>query len=195
MTVASDGSGRPERFGVRSGNAVTLPSSWARDGKSIIVTAEDRGAQRGDRNRDLLLVREGEKPVPLIATPADERAASVSPDGTWIVYASSVSGREEIYVRPYEGGATLPVSSEGGTLPRWPRADAIYFLSAKGIMHAQVTLKPLRIGTPSLAATVPATLGGTDVTADGRILVLQQKNQAATRDLLHVLLNWGATLK
>jgi Tol biopolymer transport system component len=196
MTVAADGSGKPEPFGDRVKGVMLLPSSWARDGTSIVVTAEDRGAGRGVRNRDLLVVRAGQKPVPLLATPADERAASISPDGHWFAYASSVSGREEIYVRPFEGGgATIPVSSEGGTFPRWPRQDAIYFLGAKGIMRAPITMNPLRIGTPALATSVPPSLRGADTAADGRVLIIQQKNEAATRDTLHVLLNWGRSLR
>jgi serine/threonine-protein kinase len=196
MTVASDGSAKPERFGLRPENMVTTPASWSRDGKAIIVTAEDRGAGRGVRNRDILIMRAGEKPVPLLATAADERAASVSPDGRWFAYASSVSGREEVYVRPFEGGgATVPVSSDGGTLPRWGRQDTLYFLSARGIMRAPVTMNPLRVGAPSLVAAVPASLSGVDTTADGRVLIIQQKNEAASRDMLHVLLNWGPSLR
>jgi Tol biopolymer transport system component len=134
--------------------------------------------------------------VPLLATPADERVGAVSPDGRWFAYASSVSGREEIYLRPFAGGgATIPVSTEGGTLPRWPRMDALYYLSAKGYMRVPVEANPLRVGTPVLATAVPATIGGADVTADGRVLIIQQKNEAASRDLLHVLLNWGPSLR
>ncbi|HET7694479.1 MAG TPA: hypothetical protein VFK57_02125, partial [Vicinamibacterales bacterium] len=195
MTVASDGSGKPARFGLRPDNLVMLPSAWSLDGTAIIVVAEDRGSQRGLRNRDLLLVRDGARPEPLLATPADERAASVSPDGRWFAYASSVSGREEVYVRSFEGGGTIPVSSEGGTLPRWPREDAIYFLSAKGIMRAPVMLNPLRIGAPTLATAVPSNLGGADAAADGRVLIIQQKDEAASRNLLYVVLNWGASLR
>src|SRR5262249_9443357 len=109
MTVASDGSGSPHLFLARSKGGVLLPSSWSQDGRALVVTAEGSGAQRGARNRDLVLVRAGEQPVPILATPADERAASVSPDGHWIAYASSVGGREEVYVRPLVGaGATVP---------------------------------------------------------------------------------------
>jgi serine/threonine-protein kinase len=43
-----------------------------------------------------------------------------SPDGRWIAYYSSESGRSEIYVRPLYGpGRKHQVSREGGSRPRW----------------------------------------------------------------------------
>jgi serine/threonine-protein kinase len=197
MTIASDGSGSPEVFSARPENTVLFPSAWTRDGQAIVVTAEDRGAGRGTRNRDILLVRRGAKPAPLVATPSDERGGVVSPDGRWLAYASSVSGREEVYVRPLDGaGATVPVSSDGGTLPRWPSADSLLYLSAKGVMRARVRFNPLQIGAPEQAAAVAAAvLGGADATADGRILAIEQRSDAGARDMVHVLLNWGPSLR
>ena len=43
--------------------------------------------------------------------------------------------------------------------------------------------------------SVPPTLGGRDIAPDGRVLVIQQKNEAASRDLLQFLLNWGPSLR
>ena len=43
-----------------------------------------------------------------------------SPDGRWMAYAESNSGRWEIYVQPFPGpGPRVPVSSNGGTLALW----------------------------------------------------------------------------
>lgn len=45
-----------------------------------------------------------------------------SPDGHWMAYTSSESGRQEIYVRPFPGpGGEVQVSSEGGREPLWSR--------------------------------------------------------------------------
>jgi Tol biopolymer transport system component len=64
--------------------------------------------------------------------------ARVSPDGRWILYSTSRSGRFEIEVRSFpESGPAYPVSVDGGGYPRW-RADGreLYFLSADGHVMA-----------------------------------------------------------
>jgi len=198
LSIAADGSGAPEPILPRQQRMTVFPTSWFPDRKSIVATAEDRGAGRGTRNRDIWIVRAGEKPVPLLASPADERGGAISPDGRWLAYASSASGREEVYVRALAGGgATIPVSSDGGTLPMWsPSGDAVYFLAAgPRLMRASFKSNPPDVGPAALAASLPPTMGGVDVASDGRFLIVNQKQEAAARDALHVLLNWGPSLR
>jgi eukaryotic-like serine/threonine-protein kinase len=50
--------------------------------------------------------------------------AAFSPDGRWVAYVSDESGTAEVYVRPFPGpGGKWQVSTEGGTLPSWSRAQ------------------------------------------------------------------------
>jgi serine/threonine-protein kinase len=61
---------------------------------------------------------------PLVATPFNERAGVVSPDGRWLAYESDSSGRYQIYVRPFprtEAGQ-WEVSIDGGRGARWARS-------------------------------------------------------------------------
>jgi Tol biopolymer transport system component len=197
LSIAADGSGQPESMLSKREGAVVFPTSWSSDRKTIAATAEAEAA-RGARNRDIWIVRAGDKPVPLLASPADERAGTFSPDGRWLAYASSASGREEVYVRAVDGsGATIPVSRDGGTLPIWSAAgDAIFFqASGPRLMRVSFTDKPPDVGSATLAASLPPTTGGVEVAADGRFLVLYQKQETAARDALHVLLNWGLSLR
>ena len=47
----------------------------------------------------------------------------ISPDSRWIAYASTETGRNEIYVQPFPPtGKRWPVSNRGGRQPLW-RAD------------------------------------------------------------------------
>ena len=64
---------------------------------------------------DLWLVplHDPEKRRPFVATEANERGAYFSPDGKWVGYVSNRSGRDEVYVRPVEGGRSVQVSTEG----------------------------------------------------------------------------------
>jgi eukaryotic-like serine/threonine-protein kinase len=197
LSIAADGSGQPESMLSKRERVVVFPTSWSSDGKTIAATVEAEAA-RGARNRDIWIVRAGGTPVPLLASPADERAGSFSPDSRWLAYASSASGREEVYVRAIDGsGATTPVSRDGGTLPIWSAAgDAIFFqASGPRLMRASFTARPPDVGPATLAASLPATTEGVEVAADGRFLVLSRKQETAARDALHVLLNWGPSLR
>jgi eukaryotic-like serine/threonine-protein kinase len=70
------------------------------------------------------------KPAPLIVTEGDDYAASFSPDGKWIAYASSQSGRYEVYVRAFPNGHSVQVSVDGGDGPAWSTdGSEIYFIT------------------------------------------------------------------
>jgi hypothetical protein len=54
--------------------------------------------------------------------------ASFSPDGRWVAYVSSESGRQEVYVRPFPGpGGRWPISNNGGTDPKWSKSGTQLF--------------------------------------------------------------------
>ncbi|NNF28532.1 MAG: hypothetical protein HKN73_15005 [Gemmatimonadetes bacterium] len=51
---------------------------------------------------------------------ANEYGLALSPDGRWLAHVSEVSGRPEVYVRPFPGpGPRVQVSREGAVAPRW----------------------------------------------------------------------------
>jgi len=102
-----------------------VPSSFTPDGRQV-------AASRGGEDLVMVAVENGQAPVrPLIETPQNEGWAELSPDGRWLAYASDVSGRFEVYVRPYPGsGATVSVSAEGGRSPAWNRnGRELFFVS------------------------------------------------------------------
>jgi len=60
------------------------------------------------------------KPDVFLRTPSNENQPRFSPDGRWISYTSTETGRSEIYVRPFPGpGGKWQVSSEGGEDAMW----------------------------------------------------------------------------
>jgi hypothetical protein len=65
-----------------------------------------------------------------------------SPDGAYVAYESNESGRYEIYVRAFPGGAgQWPVSFNGGSDARWSnRGDKLWF-RAYGNVLKEVDVK------------------------------------------------------
>jgi serine/threonine protein kinase len=70
---------------------------------------------------------------PLLETPFNEWGATISPDGKWMAYTSSESGRDEVYVRAFpEGGAKVVVSRGGGSEPVWnPSGRELFYIGQK----------------------------------------------------------------
>lgn len=76
-----------------------------------------------------------------------EWAPTVSPDGRWLAYVSNVTGRSEVFVRPFRSGAgpTTRISDEGGEEPAWAhnRPELFYREPSTGFLVA------VSYGTPS----------------------------------------------
>ncbi len=70
-------------------------------------------------------------PFVFLNGPFAERAPMFSPDGRWLAYQSTESGRDEVYVRPFPGpGSRWPISTDGGTTPTWSRTSNELFFAA-----------------------------------------------------------------
>jgi serine/threonine-protein kinase len=144
-----------------------------------------------------------------------ERWPEFSPDGRWLAYGSDVSGRFEVYVRPYPGpGPAEPVSVEGGWSPAWhPTGRELFFVSLpdsegrRRLMAVEFAAgSPPRIGRPrTLFAFDPRELRLActpvrcfDVTADGeRFYVTQTQPPHPPPAVTHIslILNWFEELK
>ncbi|HKG93632.1 MAG TPA: protein kinase [Gemmatimonadaceae bacterium] len=101
---------------IASRDGTQFPSDWLRDGSALLVT-EHAGPDRYD-----ILVQpvDGSAARPYAATPADETAARISPDGRWVAYTSDESGRAEVYLDSYpRPGRRVTISSGGGVHPVW----------------------------------------------------------------------------
>jgi Tol biopolymer transport system component len=106
-----------------------IPMSWSRDNKVLVYTTLT--SQNGSDIWRLTWTGDKVEAVPFLETGFDERHPQLSPDGKWIAYSSTSSGRSEIYIRPFpEGAGIIQVSVNGGVYPRW-RSDgkALYFLN------------------------------------------------------------------
>jgi serine/threonine-protein kinase len=68
--------------------------------------------------------------TPIVDRPGSEQHSSrLSPDGRWIAYASSETGRQEVWLEPMpRNGKRYRVTQEGGSHPLWsPDGRTVYF--------------------------------------------------------------------
>jgi serine/threonine-protein kinase len=108
--------------------------AFPRTGPWVLFRTENRGS-------DLYAIRPGvdSAPVPLVVTDANERFPALSPDGRWLAYVSNVSGRQEVYVRPFPKvtEAMWQVSTTGGTEVRWAHSGReLFFRNEAGELVA-----------------------------------------------------------
>ena len=85
----------------------------------------------------MLLPLQGERrPRPLLPAPFNALNAEVSPDGRWLAYESTESGRNEIYVRPFPNvdAGKRQVSTNGGSEPLWARNGQELFYETMGAL-------------------------------------------------------------
>jgi hypothetical protein len=204
--MPASGVGSPEPLLLKS-PTVKHPNDFSPDGRFLIF--DDHTAQRQDL---LILPMEapasgGErKPIPFLATPADETFGQFSPDGKWIAYASDESGRREVYVQgfapdrvPAAAIGKWQISTAGGDKPRW-RHDGreLYYIAPDRKMMAVLvkTGPPFEPGVAvPLFDTAVTGFYSYDVSADGRFLLNTIGDVAApTSSPVTVVLNWRAGL-
>ena len=153
-----------------------IPTSVSADGRFLLYTAATIGPTR----IDLWAVpfADPAKRFPLVQREFDQEQGQFSPDARWVAYVSNESSRHEVLVRrfavPSDGRPsepeTVPVSSGGGTAPRW-RADGkeLYFIATDGtVMVAEVHAgAKFSVGVPRALFQISRSHGDWAVTSDG----------------------------
>ena len=83
-------------------------------------------------------------PRPVVTGPYSTAMPAISPDGRWLAYTSSESGRDEVYVRPFPGpGAAVQASDHGGVEPVWGRdGRRLYYRTGQAMVAASVRTGP-----------------------------------------------------
>ena len=181
------------------------PLDWSRDGRFLLFA---RSQGRTGVDLWVLPMGEGErKPVKYLAPGFRLRHGSFSPDGRWVMYASNVSGREEIYVSPFPDASLAPpvmVSIEGGRYPRWRRdGKAVYYLSPDSkLVEVEVLQGPsFKVGIPkplfeARALNSPDAAGWTwDISKDGQRFLFNIQTIQPTNSPLTVITKWQSKLK
>jgi Tol biopolymer transport system component/predicted Ser/Thr protein kinase len=180
-----------------------LPMDMTRDGRTLIFLS--KAGVGGSFELETLHLGGELTTAPLINTKSDECLPILSPDERWLAYASDVSGKLEIYVKPYPNlDGTIRVSPNGGTEPLWaPTGDRLYYRSESGRRVFAVEVlgtDPLRFGMEELLFEgyfTPGIRWGRkwDIHPDGdRFLMLKQENLDPVEGI-RVVTNWFSELE
>ena len=197
-------SGQPEEQLTTSPEHKIFPE-WSHDGRYLLfiqigtTTSEDIWALplEGDR-----------RPFPVLQTPAIDTNPALSPDGRWLAYESSQSGRPEVYVTRFPASrnaiaAAAPrwqVSTLGGSRPRWSGdGRALFYVSLDDASILRAGVHASDAGFESEAPRVfgqipvmPVARAPFDVAADGRVLVLERTINRGVP--LAIVTNWRRIL-
>ena len=179
------------------------PQSWSADGRFLILDSRPQSRQALPEISVLPLAGNS-KPYSFLNASYANSGGQLSPDGRWLAYFSSESGRPEIYVTRFpQAKGKWQVSSTGATTPRWRRdGRELFFCRTDGIlMAAEVTagkdsfavgsIKPLserRVFQTFYSATY-------DVFPDGQRFIMAAVKPEALHAPLTLVTNWTAELK
>ena len=196
---AADGSGEPRellKFDTNSLGALFLAVSPDEKVLAYVSNNPSTGV-----DIDVIPLTGDRKPQPFLRTPARESTPTFSPDGKWLAFESTSSGRSEVYVTPFpSGGAQYQVSTNGGERPVWRRdGKEIYYREGLRIMAVEVSAKasPPEFSTAkALFELAASNLHGRyyDIAPDGRFLTNSSPTTMQAQSF-SLVVNWPGKLR
>ncbi|HET9409355.1 MAG TPA: protein kinase [Candidatus Sulfotelmatobacter sp.] len=196
---AADGTGSEQV--ILEDDAFDYPWDISSDGKYL---AYMRPAADGKGGTEIwaLPLSADRKPFSVLSSSFTNYSTAISPDGKWMAYSSTESGRFEVYVTAFPGGgAKWEVSVNGGSMPKW-RHDGkeLFFLDpADNLMAVDVstTGKTIQTGTPHplfRPLGLQGQLGPYAVTADGKKFLINGGNVKEENQPFVLVQNWTAQI-
>ena len=142
--------------------------------------------------------------MPFLNTEFRTQQGQFSPNGRWVAYRSTESGRPEVYVQGFTLDSSQPrgkwqVSVTGGEIPRWRRdGKELFYESNSGYFAVDVKTDgpSFEAGIPRLlfeAPTIFSNTGGGQpfvVTHDGQRFLVLSPIEKTTSTPIEVLVNW-----
>jgi Tol biopolymer transport system component len=168
---------------------------WSPDGRRLALTTFDPSAKK-TQTRWILDLESGSLD-PVHEPGFDERNGRFSPDGRWMAYESSESGRWEVYVAPFPGpGGTWQISTDGGSFAfRSGTGDQLYFASGDALLVADVRAQgdSLEIGSPRELFEDPS-IGFLVPNPTGERFIVGRAAEETRNEPITVVTDWSARL-
>jgi len=175
--ITTDGKGKEELLYALPG--VATLTDWSLDGRYLSFFSSDLGG--GSLYALALDAPAPRKPIEVLRNPKQLTGSRLSPDDKYLAYVSNESGRNEVYVRPFDpsGAAATAgpwkISDQGGQGMAFWRQDGkeLYYLAAdRGIMAVSISTTPaFEFGKPKLlfrlGEATPVAPGTSNVSRDG----------------------------
>src|SRR5262249_18207856 len=205
----ADGTGVAEQLVKAEAGSIPVPEAWSPTGKHFLFTVgKGNGAS-------LWTLSMQDKKSALFAESASRFLARAvfSPDGRWVAYSSSETGRGEIFVQPFHAtGAKYQISKDGGRQPLWsPDGKELFYsptLAGLGkLVSVKIATQPsFTFGNPtpiSVDGIIPSAGGAVrdfDITPDGKYFIVVKAAGLAQSDSrtplkIQVVLNWFRELQ
>jgi eukaryotic-like serine/threonine-protein kinase len=188
----ADGSGAAERL--LETKRDQAPEAWSPDGRELLI----RETHPATGYELWILDLATRKARPWQRATAKAMSGMWSPDGKWIAYSTSETGRYEIYVRRYpHGEGRWQVSLDGGEYPSWSADGRTIYFHRRRTAHNgaelwSVPVEPrgneLTVGTPVRIFTHPLLIMGAG--GPGGVLLLSEAAPAPKPAEVRVLLDW-----
>jgi Tol biopolymer transport system component len=210
---SSSGTGAEELLAQpKEADAGLWPTDWSRNGQ-FVLCVQGEIVNRNSGEIWVLPASAGGKPRVFVHTPGAAYDGQFSPDGHWVAYVSNESGREEVYVVPFDGNQvsnTPPleqvalkkrwqVSANGGAFPRWRRDSKELFYVGPGdeftaigieVKGSEFTMSEAR---PLFRESLAAVSSPYDVSGDGQRFLANGFGERGTLPLALVA-NWKELL-
>ena len=175
----------------------SIPTTISPDGKWLVING---GSAAG---LTMVSTDGGHEARALPGVAAGAVNADISPDGQWIAYQSSGSGRSEIYVHPFPDTAAFSRQVGEGTRPLWsPVGGELFYLdTGRRLMSVRVVTTPtFSIGNPTkILENVRVITPGRsyDISPDGKRFLVLKDAPGASQSIrqLEVVLNWQEDLR
>jgi Tol biopolymer transport system component len=181
MWVAADGSSPAEAIPAAKGFP-TRQIAFSADGKWLVLQAiPARGSDQSARAFAFPLA--GGEPVALMPGVVDVAEPAISPNGKWISYTSTETGRPEIAVRPFPtGSGKVQISTNGGWEARWSRdGTKLFYRTSSAVRAATLDITgamPRLVRSDSLFPDTWVSNSGAfswDVSGDGKRFLLRRE--------------------
>jgi eukaryotic-like serine/threonine-protein kinase len=190
--VLADGTGKPELL---LETPSPTPTSVTPDGKAVLFTQLGPNGHARIMKLALEATPASSTPEVVYQSATGNGEGQVSPDGHWLAFVSTETGRAEVYVMPFPGpGAKVQVSTNGGLRVRWAKSgrEVFFWNNANGnatLLGAAIQTTPLTAGVPHALFTA---FSGTtfDVAPDGEHFLVETVGDATTGAVFATVSNW-----